>query len=712
MLMLAVCAMAQNSVTLNFTCRTTDGYWIKPDSITVENLSSGWTETLIYPDTLYVLNVWTGIENVETCHGASLQTTPNPFNGTTTVNLQMPETGDVQVLISDINGRTIVEAPYYDASTTYYDASTGTMTAGTHRMRVSLRTPGIYMLTARVNGKTLSAKLVNTGNGGKDAVEFNGIVEAPYYDASTTPKSAKGSSTHPFQLGDRMRYVAYVGNTASEAVTQFQSQSEDITLVFSISQPVPGDAVPCPGTPTVTDYDGNVYNTVQIGQQCWMKENLRTRHYANGDSIPAAVGSYTSTPCYYNDATSSIPLAQRGYYYNWSAVMHGASGSSANPSDVQGICPQGWHVPSDAEWTQLANYVGSHSQYVCDGDSTHIAKALASPTYWDSSSNSCTPGNDPSTNNLTGFSVVPMGLTNEPDFFYHVGSRAYFWSSTEYSLANHAWHYSMGYNTEGMGRGFVGESSGFSVRCVLGAGHSNNPNDGQPCTGAVTVSDYDNNTYNTVQIGAQCWMKENLRTTHYANGQNLANGGSSYSHTNPYYYNYTTSSIPLAERGLLYNWPAVIYGSNSSSANPSGVQGICPNGWHVPSNAEWMQLANYVGGQSQYVCGNDSTHVAQALASPMYWYNTTNSCAPGYPSTTNNVTGFSAIPVGTWPQAFCCSGSVIQFWSSTSMDVNNAWFSEFLSDNANMISPDTPHTTYDNLGAQKYVGFSVRCVKN
>ena len=451
MILLCGAVMAQSHVTMLFTCRTIGGQWIQPDSITVENLSFGWKETIEYPDTLYVLNVWTGIEAVETVCASSLQTTPNPFNGTTLVSLQMPEPDDVQMEVADMNGR-IVETMCMSSLQT-----------GVHSFYVSLRTPGTYVLTARVHGKTLSEKLVNTGNGGKDAIEYKGMAVETQNKMSLTPKSDKASSTHPFQIGDRMRYVAYVYGVASAAEQQFQTQSEEVVLVFP-PLPVPGDAVPCPDMPTVTDYDGNVYNTVKLGSQCWTRENLRTTHYANGVNIPEGNTTSNTTPYYYDNDTLNIALEQRGYLYNWSAVMHGASSSDANPSDVQGICPNGWHVPSYAEWIQLTDYVSGQSQYVCGGDDIMIAKALASPAGWISSSSPCTPGNDPTTNNATGFSAVPSGGWR--DGFMDVRKSAVFWTSTESSddkarirfMSNFVGNISQGSTQT--------KHIGFSVRCV------------------------------------------------------------------------------------------------------------------------------------------------------------------------------------------------------------------------------------------------------
>ena len=128
----------------------------------------------------------------------------------------------------------------------------------------------------------------------------------------------------------------------------------------------------CSGSPTVTDYDGNVYQTVQIGNQCWMKENLRTTHYADGTTIPLGTSTSTTTSYRYNPNNDANNVPTYGYLYNWTAVMNGAGSSIATPSGVQGVCPTGWHVPSDAEWTQLTDYVGSQSVYLCGNDSAYL----------------------------------------------------------------------------------------------------------------------------------------------------------------------------------------------------------------------------------------------------------------------------------------------------------------------------------------------------
>ena len=223
------------------------------------------------------------------------------------------------------------------------------------------------------------------------------------------------------------------------------------------------DGQPCPGAPTVTDVDGNVYNTVQIGEQCWMRENLKTTKYANGTTIPlGTVESYEVAYRYYPNGNSNN-VAEYGFLYNWAAVMNGSASSDANPSGVQGICPTGWHVPSDAEWTELTNYVKSQSQYVCDGDEDNIAKALASETGWNSSTDNCAVGNNPSANNATGFSARPAGYYNGN--YSNFGSYAGFWSATQIN-SNTAYGRSLYYNAAYVNWTGNGKNNGYSVRCV------------------------------------------------------------------------------------------------------------------------------------------------------------------------------------------------------------------------------------------------------
>lgn len=224
--------------------------------------------------------------------------------------------------------------------------------------------------------------------------------------------------------------------------------------------------------------------------------------------------------------------------------------------------------------------------------------------------------------------------------------------------------------------------------------------DGQPCLSAVTVTDYDGNVYNTVQIGDQCWTRENMRVTHYSDGTPIP-AGADYSYTTPYYYDYSSSGILLSERGYLYNWPAAMHSAASSSAVPSGVQGVCPVGWHLPSDAEWTVLTDYVSSVSEYQCGN-SNNIAKALASTTGWNTTTSYCVVGNDQGTNNASGFGAVPAGYWKYGFLYAGYDANFWSSTELNSYLACYRYLYYNDA--------YVTHDNYF--KYSGFSVRCLRD
>ena len=214
---------------------------------------------------------------------------------------------------------------------------------------------------------------------------------------------------------------------------------------------------------SVLDVDGSAYITVQIGDQCWMAQNLRTTKYADGTSISLGSTTSTETAYHYYPTGSSSNVSKYGYLYNWKAVMGNSTSSETNPSGVQGICPKGWHVPSDTEWTQLTNYVSSQSEYVCESINTYNAKALASTTGWNSSSNTCVPGNNPSDNNATGFSAVPAGYYSGS--YGSFGDDAHFWSATQY-YNSYAYSRYVDYNYADVHKYNYEEYYGFSVRCL------------------------------------------------------------------------------------------------------------------------------------------------------------------------------------------------------------------------------------------------------
>ena len=202
-----------------------------------------------------------------------------------------------------------------------------------------------------------------------------------------------------------------------------------------------------PHTGTLTDFDGNTYNTVKIGNQWWMVENLKTTHYANGDPIPDGTGagdiSGETDPKYwfaYDDDLNNV--STYGRLYTWYTV-----------TDSRNVCPDGWHVPSDAEWTQLSDSLGGES--VAGGKLKETGT-----THWDSPNTGAT--------NESGFTGLPGGLrySKSSDGFGIMGRASYFWSATEFHISAYARYWPLGYNYAGMSPYDYGKSGGFSVRCL------------------------------------------------------------------------------------------------------------------------------------------------------------------------------------------------------------------------------------------------------
>lgn len=505
---------------------------------------------------------------------------------------------------------------------------------------------------------------------------------------------------------------------------------------------------------SVTDADGNTYATLKVGSHCWMQSNLKTR-------VP---GSSIYWADMYPDTTANLEIY--GRLYNWYAAMNVQPGETPVVNDhgfVQGVCPEGWHLPNDVEVAQLmtnttpalhdvhywllpgtntTNYTmrpggyynanRNRSEDLCGNSYMWTAQSLdeSSPSIvW--SDCHCdyflidkTAANNgmsvrcvykiyqgtvttDSATNITDKSATLYGTVAfngydeeyERGFVYGTSSDNLDQWVVENQAASEATapfnkeitglsaattYYYQAYVVNDFDTAY-GEVKNFTTAAVFTCGTSK-------------VKDIDNNEYNTVPIGTQCWMKENLRTTKYANGTAIEVGTST-STTIPYRYAPNGNESNVATYGYLYNWVAVM---NGASANPSGVQGICPTGWHVPSDEEWTQLTNYVSSQSQYVCGNDNT-IAKALASTTGWNSSTATCAVGNIPDNNNKTGFSALPAGNYNGSYDLFGNYAGLWSATERSSTLAYGRSLGYNGAGVRKGN---------GGNKYYAFSVRCLRD
>lgn len=544
------------------------------------------------------------------------------------------------------------------------------------------------------------------------------------------------------------------------------------------------DGKPCPLTSTMSD-GTNSYPTVVIGKQCWMAQNLRT----------TAGLDYRDD--YFHANNNENNDEEYGLLYTWYAATDNQTQDEGHPM-VKGICPEGWHIPSKAEWDTMISYINSRPTQFKHCGNGNIASTLASKTRWSGSSDvDCSPAKDLSANNTTGFNILPAGEYFNGPFGY--GTSSYFWSSSELAY-NYAYHVRFFNNSAEANIDNFDMNGAFSVRCLRNkkvvsssesASSTISCDDVKTCItdelnkytptnqfcdvvnncdlssnasianlstllqglsdqmeamngkmdslnhlvdslsnqapvqtftcGSYTVDDHEGNTYNTVKIGNQCWTKENMRcTTSPSTGSTILDRQDeiSYSGKKAYYYDNITSNAANGF-GLLYNWCAAVDTFNTamdetstSTSNEDAPdvtftgnrRGICPQGWHVPSDADWTQLKEYLCTQSEYLCGTYPMDIAKSLASTEYWeIDSFHNCAVGNVLNENNKSGFSALPAGErTDHSYDFRGSTAFFWSATQTNPINAYYLPISSIGA------TATLNYYN----KSFAYSVRCLRD
>lgn len=201
-------------------------------------------------------------------------------------------------------------------------------------------------------------------------------------------------------------------------------------------------------TGTINDIEGNTYATVQIGEQLWIAENLRTSHFSNGDSISHLPDDNAwkkvegAALCSYNNEPTTINLY--GVLYNWYCV-----------SDSRGVCPAGWHVPTENEWETLIVFLGGDSEAGGKMKSTRT-EPMEEP-YWNSPNSGAT--------NESGFSGLPNGYRKETGVFSNHWGFGFWWSSTEQNPVQ-AGYQKLSYNVATTSSNHFKKNSGLSIQCI------------------------------------------------------------------------------------------------------------------------------------------------------------------------------------------------------------------------------------------------------
>jgi uncharacterized protein (TIGR02145 family) len=435
------CTVAQKpSITITFTADD-NGQHLSLDSILIMNLTQGGDTTLYSPDTVVVLNYNMGLKEVsDFSNGFSLfQNYPNPIEGKTIVSLWLPDRHDILITISDVIGREVVNQEFH-------------LEQGDHTFTFYPGRESLYFLTARADQQSQTIKMFNSPG----IAAVSGLCTLEYNGAKNGLGSYKAGillNNFVFDPGDQLQYTA-TSALGNRTIIDTPSGNQAYTFLFG------SGGMPCPNMPTVTDIDGNVYNTVLIGNQCWMKENLKTTTYRNGTSIPNVI----DTTAWLNLTTGAYVWYDNdiswkdkyGALYNWFTAI-----------DSNGLCPLGWHVPPQEDWDVLFGLIGNLNQ--------PIFNVLKSCRQVNSTlGGSCNTNNHPrwdaevddyGTDDY-GFAGLPGGRRHSHGPFSLLGSHGFWWTSTLDTL-NMAWlEYLYGAS------GFIyiavtnNKEAGFSVRCL------------------------------------------------------------------------------------------------------------------------------------------------------------------------------------------------------------------------------------------------------
>ena len=407
------------------------GTYVQMDSIKIMNLTQGGDTMLYYPDNVLALNYQLGISeiNLETRNLRVFQNYPNPVAGHTTISMYVPENDKVSMIMTDILGRVILKQERV-------------LEKGLHSFRYTPGRGNLYFFTAQWRGNSSSIKILQTvfNSSGTSSLEYIGIE-----GSSPQLKALKDVQIFPFSIGDVLLFIGYAGALESGTLDS-PVTSETYTFQFATN-------IPCPGTPTVS-YEGQVYNTIQIFSQCWLKENLNVGGMMPGEQWMQDNGRIEKY-CYYDEPDS---CAKYGGLYQWWEVMQ----YTTQPGS-QGICPPGWHLPTDEEWKVLEGAVDS--QYGIGDPQWDISWEYRG---YDAGTNLKTTSGwnyDGNGTDLFGFSGLPGGSRGYQGFFAAVGSHGYWWSSTGHDYF--AWYHYLYYYSPGVVRDIYGyEGDGYSVRCL------------------------------------------------------------------------------------------------------------------------------------------------------------------------------------------------------------------------------------------------------
>lgn len=379
-------------------------------NVVIENLTQGTTLTISGSDVLHLVGT-VGIENQDLISN-SLSVYPNPMTEQAKIEFFSNSNTNAEIQIFDISGKLIL-------------ISNHSMHQGINSFEVSGLNSGIYTINIITSESQYSQKIISKGGKGLNPVLYN-FTPSDYI--RSTLNTNKSIVQMQYNEGDQLLIHGF-SRDYSTIVPIVPTCNQNINFEFS----------------KCIDGDGNNYAIVKIGNQTWMAENLKTTRFSDSTEIPSVNSNNwinLTTPgfCWFNNDELENKNTY-GALYNWYAVSMANNGN-------KNICPEGWHIPSDAEWTILINNTGSNSALKLRENGND---------HW--SYSSMTGSNE------TGFSAVAAGYRGSIGGFADLDYTASWWSSTA-SYAGKAWSRKIMYDDNIMQKMNADKIEGFSVRCV------------------------------------------------------------------------------------------------------------------------------------------------------------------------------------------------------------------------------------------------------
>ena len=415
--------------------------------------------------------------------------------------------------------------------------------------------------------------------------------------------------------------------------------------LYEIKEPPP----PPPRViPQVVKIQDKETKTIHIGNQIWMANNLNVK----------VEGSF----CYEDKEENCEKF---GRLYTWPAALKlsqkflkESGRDSIAKNRPLGICPNGWHVPTLLDFEHLKAYLKDIDEGVGVGTN------LRSREGWAESDNAMM-GEDG-----FGFNALPMGYRDSTGAYVDQGKSTAFWTGSEKdSLTSFAWRLS--YDEDDLLMDSVVKGFAFPIRCMM-----NPPEDTEIYDSTALHDRRDDNRYKTVKVGNDVWMAENLR------------------YASPGSFCYEDKDIRCRSYGRLYPWhvamrlPKDFIENSMPEAILAEHQGLCPDGWHIPTNDEWIALGTYAVNLRK-------GSVAAALKHRDGW------ARGGKPI--SNASGFMALPAGSrYMDEYNELGSSAYFWAAHGGDGMGAVYWNLVNSKDDFTSAEEFEST----------AFSVRCVRN